>query len=422
LALIEGCKHSLEITIPVSEIASETDRVVEKIREKAKLPGFRPGKVPSAIIKSRFQGDIRQEVLQSLVPKYFKQQAEADQLKVVGTPDVTDVHFEPGEPIRFKAEFEVAPEFELKEYRDLQVVYHEPQVTDADVEKRLEELREQKAEYINIDPRPAQDGDYAVLSLKSLGGVEGPPIERDELMLLIGGEDTLPDFTTNLRGMSPDEVKEFDVTYPAEYGQARLAGKTVKFDCTLKAIRRKDLPDLNDEFARDLGDYQNLDELRDTVRKALFREREEEAQRDAKNKLVQKLVDTHEFPLPEVWVNRQIELQVEQQLRILAAQGMDPRNVKLDWEKVRNSQKDRAIREVKEVLILDRIAEREGIDATNEEVDREVQRIAKREREPVAAVRRKLQKDGGLGRIANHFKTEKTLSFLFEQARKVAEE
>ena len=422
MALIEGCKHTVEITIPVSEVVSETERVIERIREKAKLPGFRPGKIPPAIIKTRFQGDIRHEVLESLVPKFFRKQAEADQLKVVGTPDVTEVHFDPGEPIRFKAEFEVAPEIDLKDYRDLQVIYREPQVTDEDVEKRLQEVREQKAEYVNIDPRPAQDGDFAVMSLKSLDGVEGPPIDRDELTLEVGGADTLPDFTENLRGMSPDEEKEFSIKYPDDYGGEKLAGKTVRFLCKLKTLRRKELPEINDEFARDLGDFQNLDELRETVRKTLLREREEEAQRDAKNKLVAKLVDMHEFPLPEFWVNRQIEAQVEQQLRILASQGMDPRKIQLDWEKVRNTQKDRAMREVKASLILDRIAERESIDATNDEVDKEVQRIARRDREPAAAVRRRLEKDGSLGRIANHFRTEKTLSFLFDHARKVAEE
>ena len=265
MALIEGCKHTVEITIPVSEVVSETERVIEKIREKAKLPGFRPGKIPPAIIKTRFQGDIRHEVLESLVPKFFRKQAEADQLKVVGTPDVTEVHFDPGEPIRFKAEFEVAPEIELKDYRDLKVIYREPQVTDEDVEKRLQEVREQKADYVNIDPRPAQDGDFAVLSLKSLEGVEGPPIERDEVTLEVGGADTLPDFTESLRGMSPDEEKEFEIKYPEDYGQAKLSGKTVRFLAKLKTIRRKELPELNDEFARDLGDYQSLEELRESL-------------------------------------------------------------------------------------------------------------------------------------------------------------
>jgi trigger factor len=420
LALVEGCKHALEISIPAPEVEAETSRVVADVQKRAKLPGFRPGKAPATLIRKQFSGDIRQQVLEALIPKFLQQQVEAENLNIVGRPDVTEVHFHDGEPLRFKAEFEVVPEIELKDYKDVEVPYHDPEVTEEDVDKRIAEIREQKAQYVNVDPRPIEHGDHAVVALESLSGVEGEPVKSDEMVLEIGGTDTFDAFTENLTGLSPGDEKDFDVTYPEEYGSKRLAGKTVRFHATVKGIRRKELPELNDEFAQDLGDYRSVDELREAVRKSLFAQRQHEAQSEAKNKIVDQLVDSHDFPVPEVFVERQIQNRVEQSLRGLAEQGVDPRKLDLDWEKIKESQRDKALREVKASMLLSRIAERESIGAARDEVDAEVERIAKQRREVFAAVQMKLEKDGTIGRIASHIQTEKTLNFLFEHARKTA--
>jgi trigger factor len=417
VALVEGCKHSLDITVPVADVEQETARVATSIQGKVRLPGFRPGKAPMTIVKTRFASDIRQEVLEALVPRFLQAAVEKERLQLVGRPDVVDVHFHSGEPLRFKANFEVAPTFELGEYRGLTITYDEPEVTDADVEERIAQIRDQKAEYVNEEPRPLQDGDYAVVSLESLSGVE-QKVSQDELMLKIGDEATMSAFTENLRGVAPEESREFEVTYPADYERENLAGRTVMFKVVVKAVRRKELPELNDEFAKDLGDFQTLDELKETVRKTLFREREYKAKEDAKHQLLDKLVDSHDFPVPDAYIDRQIQVNVENQLRSLAGQGVDPRGIKLDWEKVRESQKDRAARDVRASLILDKIGDREAVGATQEEVDREVQRVARQAREAVAITRARLQKDGGIAKIAGHIRTEKTLNLLFEQARK----
>jgi trigger factor len=419
VALVEGCKHSLEITIPAAEVDKETERAAAAIQKKVRLAGFRPGKAPLSIVKTRFAGDIRQEVIEKLVPRFFYDTVEKEHLQVVGRPDFTDVHLHAGEPLRFKVAFEVAPTFELGEYRGITIPYSEPEVTEADVAERLEQVRDQKAEYVNEEPRPLVDGDFAVVSLESLSGV-AEKISQDELMLKLGDESTMAPFTENLRGAAPDDVREFEVTYPADYERKPLAGRTVKFRATVKAVRRKELPDLNDEFAKDLGDFKTLEELKEALRRNILREREQRAQEEAKHQLIEKLVDAHDFAVPNAYIDSQIETNVQNQLRALAAQGMDPKGLKLDWTKVRESQKGRAERDVKAALLLDKIAEREAVGATQEEVDREVQRIARQQREAVAVTRAKLQKDGVIPRIAGNIRTEKTLSFLFEQARKEA--
>jgi len=417
--LVEGCKHALDISVPVAEVEQETERAAVAIQGKARLPGFRPGKAPLSIVKTRFAGDIRQEVLDALVPRFLQAAVEKENLQLVGRPGISDVHFHAGEPLRFKAEFEVAPTFELGEYRGVTITYDEPEVTEADVDARVEQIRDQKAQYVNEEPRALADGDYAVVSLESLEGVE-EKVSQEELMLKIGDEATMKEFSESLRGASPDDIREFEVTYPEDYDRPNLAGKTVKFRAVVKAVRRKDLPDLNDEFAKDLGDFKTLEELRETIRKSIQQEREHRAQEEAKSQLIDKLVDSHEFPVPEAYIDRQVQINVENQLRSLAAQGVDPKQIKLDWAKVRESQKDRAVKDVKASLILDKIGEREAIGATQEEVDREVNRIARQQREAAAVTRAKLQKEGGLARIAGHIRTDKTLGFLFEQARKEA--
>ncbi|MEP6714226.1 MAG: trigger factor [Terriglobia bacterium] len=416
---MEGCKHELEVSIPADAVASETGVVTETFRQKAHLKGFRSGKAPLSLVRKNFSGEIRQQVLENLVPKFFEAKVKEENLHLVGTPNISDVHFHEGEPLRFKAQFEVYPEFSVSEYKGVEVPYSEPEVTDEDIAKRVEEIRDGKATYANEEPRPLADGDYAVISLESLAGTD-EPVKSDEVQILIGGPETMPGFTENLTGASPGDEKEFDVTYPAEYGREQLAGKTIRFKAAVKGLRRKELPELNDEFAQDLGDFRTVDELKEAVRKSILGQRTMEAQRAAKDKIVDKLVDANDFPVPEAFVDRQIENRVDQRLRALAQEGVDPKSFNLDWSKIKEAQRDQALREVRASLILGKVAERESIVATNEEVDRELDRVSRQEREAVASVRKKLQQNGGLDRIAAHIQTEKTLNFLFDNAAKTA--
>ena len=413
------CKRSIEIEISLEQVQKARQEVTETIRAKARLPGFRPGKASLDIIRARFPEEIRREVLDKLIGPAFRARVDKDGLKVVGTPDISDLKFEPDQPIRFTAAFEVAPEFEIGPYRSLSVQYEEPRVADQEIDERLEAMRESKAEYVNVDPRPIEDGDYVMVSLKSVAGL-AEPLVQETVQLHIGDKDSLPEFAQNLVGAELGETKEFDVAYPADYGQENLAGRTVRFAITPKVIRRKDLPALDDEFARDLGDYQNLDELKTAVHKAIFAEKQFAAQQKAKETLLDQLVDANVFPVPEVYVDRQIENQVRNRLRDLQAKGVDPKSIQLDWEKVKESQKDQAARSVKVALLLEKIAERESIYATKDEVDREIAILARREREALPVVRARLEKEGFIPRLSEHIRTEKAVQFLFDQAEKHA--
>jgi len=409
----------LDITVPAAVVAQEMEKVVADIAKKAKMPGFRPGKAPLSLVKSRFPNEIRQETIDQLIPRFLEEAIQKDKLEVVSRPNVVDLHFHDGEELHFKVEFEVAPQFELGEYTGLAVKYNEPEVTEQDVEGRLDSIREQRAEYINIDPRPIVDGDYVAVSLKSLEG-SAKPVERDDVQLKVGDADAVKEFNEHLVGMSPGDEKEFDVNYPAEYAEESLAGRTVKFHMKVNVLRRKELPALDDDFAQDLGDYKNMEELRGAIRAAILRERENEAKSEAKTQILDQLVASHDFPVPEVFVDRQVRNNVEQQLSALAMQGVDVSKMNLDWAKLREAQKDRATKDVKASLLIEKIADRESVVALQDDVDREVQRYARQQRKPVAQVRMDLDKNGGLGRIAGQIRTEKTLNFLFDKARKEA--
>jgi trigger factor len=421
MALIEGCKHSLDLTIPAAVIQAETERVTLTYQKKAHLQGFRPGKAPLSIVRQNFGSRIQQDVLEALVPKAIDAKFQEERLNVVGQPEVKDFHFHEGQEAHFKVEFEVAPEIELGDYRALEVPYGEPAVTDKDVDEQLERMRNEKAEFVNEDPRPAQDGDHVLVALHSTSGVD-EPVQSDSLSLELGSSETMPEFSEAVRGLQPGDEKDITITYGEDYGSENLAGKTVGFHLTLKQIRRKELPELNDEFAKDLGDYQTLDDLKTAIRNQVFRERENEAQEAAKTKLVDLLVDKHDFPVPNAYVETQLRNSAENLLRSFAAQGANPADLKFDFERFKESQRDRAIRDVRGSLLLDTIATRESIDALQDEVDRELQVAARRERQPVAALRAQWEKNGTLRRVANHIRTAKTLNFLFENARKVAPE
>ncbi len=423
MALVEGCKHELEITIPAEAMAEESSKVELTVQQKAHLKGFRPGKAPISVIRKNFAAEIRQEVLENLIPKFIDQECEKENLRVVSRPEIQDVHFHDDGSVHFKTQFEVAADFELQEVRGLEVGYSEPEATDEDVEKRLNDIRESRAELVNVDPRPAQDGDHCLVSLESIAGLDGKPVKQDELNIEIGSENTMAPFSEALRGAMPGDEREAEVSYPEDYAAENLAGKTVRFRITLKTIRLKELPELNDEFAQDVGDFTTLEELRDEIRKAIFREREFMAQTGAKNALIEKLVDLHDFPVPDSYVDQQLQTNLENQLRTLAAQGADVQKLAegIDWNKYRESQGERARRDVRGSLVLGKIADRESIYPTQDEVDAEVQRLARQQREPVAAVRMKLEKDGSMNRIANRIRTEKVLNFLFEHAVKVAQ-
>ncbi len=416
------CKREIELEIPADVAKKATDKVARDLAKVARIPGFRPGKAPIPLIRKRYADDIQGEVLQSLVPEYLEKALDEQKMIPVTRPEVDKVDFKDGEPLKFRAVFEVLPEFELGTYKNLEVKIQPVEAGDAQVDKAIEEMRDRAATFVPAEGRAAQDGDFVLIKLAGTPVGEGEPVEADNIMCHIGAEETLESFTENLRGANPGETKKFRSQYPADYPDPKLAGKTYDFTVEVLAIKVKQLPELNDEFAKEVAGeaagVSTVDEMKKKIRENLEAAKEDQQKAEAREKILEALVKSHEFPVPEALVQNQMDVRLERTLRQLTAQGIDPRQVNVDWASMRQRQHDRAVDDVKAELLLDKIAGAEKIDATDEEIDKEIEHLAQHQgNESATALRARLTKQGALDRMKAQLRSNKTLEWLYSNAR-----
>ncbi len=412
--------REIEVEIPHEEVARETDVLIQKYQKLARIPGFRSGHAPASIIRQRFAQDIQNDVIDALVPRYFRKETDRLGLAPISQPRVTDLHAHTGEPLRFKASFEVMPEIKVEGYKELRADHPEITVTDAEVEESLKGLQEQKASFNPIEGSPIADGDYAQVALDGTPKQEeegAKPVHMDDVLVEIGGKNTMPEFTENLRGAIAGDERNFDVVYPAEFSDERLRGKTFSYKVKVNAIKQKSLPELNEDFVKELGEFSTVDEVRQRIREGMEHERRHAAEREGKDKLLAQLIERNEFEVPEALVERQVDVRIERGLRALAAQGLTPEAMKkMDMPRLRAGQRDQAVQEVKAALLLDKIADNEKIEVADEEIDREIEALAKQTNQAPAAIRSRLTRDGALDRIRNRIRSEKALDFLYRQS------
>jgi trigger factor len=417
-------KREISVEIPAAEVARETELQIQRYQKSARLPGFRAGHVPASIIKQRFGDGLRADVAEALIPKHFRREAEKLGLIPVSQPRVTDMHLHEGEPLTFKATFEVLPEIQVEGYKDLRADKPEIAVTDDEVEQALTSLREQHATYSTVEGRTLAEGDFAQASMDGkpkdgadVAEAKANPVHMDDVLIEIGGKNTVAEFSQNLTGASAGDERTFDVSYPEDTQDKRLAGKTFVYTVKVNGIKQKSMPELNDDFAKELGEFTSLDAVRKQIRENMEAERRHNAERESKDKLVAELVKRNEFEVPESLVDRQIDLRLERGLRALAAQGMKMEDLKkMDLPRLRAGQRDQAVQDVKSSLLLERVADLEKIEVNDEEVNRELEALAKQSKQTSEAVRARLTEDGGLDRIRNRIRSEKTLEFLYHQS------
>ena len=417
-------KREISVEIPAAEVARETEAQIQRYQKSARLPGFRAGHVPASIIKQRFGEGLKSDVAEALIPKYFQREAEKQGLIPVSQPRVTDLHMHDGEPLRFKASFEVLPEIKVEGYKELRADKPEISVTDEDVEQALNSVREQHATFATVEGRALAEGDFAQASMdgkpkdgKDVANAKANPVHMDDVLIEIGGKNTVPEFTQNLTGASAGEERVFDVSYPEDVSDKRLAGKTFVYTVKVNGIKQKSLPELNDDFAKELGEFTSLDQVRKQIRENMEAEKRHTAEHEAKDKLVAELVKRNDFEVPESLIDRQIDLRLERGLRALAAQGMKMEDLKkMDLPRLRAGQREQAVQDVKSSLLLERIADLEKIEVGEEELDQEIESLAKQSKQTSEAVRARLTQDGGLDRIRIRIRSEKTLNFLYHQS------
>jgi len=411
------CRRELDLEIPAEEVSKATEKVAKDFAKLARVPGFRPGKAPIALIKKRFADDIKGEVLQTLVPEHVEKAVAEQKLTPVSQPQVDKLEFHEGQPVKFRASFEVLPEFSLSNYKNLEIEMPEMAITDASVASTLTEMQQRAATFAPVEGRVVQNDDFVQVKLVGTPEGGGEPLNAESVLCHVGAEETMEPFNENLRGANIGDHKNFDVEYPADYPDAKLAGKKFHYSVDVLGIKTKKLPELNDEFAKDVSDATSLDELKKKVREGLEQERDHRQKDLQREKVLAELVKLHDFPVPDSLVEHQMDVRLERVVRSLAQQGVDPRAVNVDWVSLRKRQEERAKDDVKAELVVDRIATEEKIEVNDDELEHELEHMASHSGESAEAIRARLTKQGALDRMKAKLRSDKTVDWLAQNAR-----
>ena len=423
--------RSIQVEAPAEEVDKAFTRIVKQYAKLARIPGFRAGKVPPQLIKNRFAKEVRQEVLESLVSEKFRSALEEQKLNPVSQPQVSELQLFEGQPLKFTATFEVLPEIDVTGYDTVSASKPDTAVTEDEYQAELDAILDHHATVEPVEEdRPLADGDWAEITFKGqvqelaqTVGEEGleskaqeQPLTGEDVLVEVGGKNTLPAFNEALRSARIGQELTFEATYPAEFGDARLAGKTVAYDVTVKAIKKKEYPERDEEFAKQLGPYSDWNDFETRLRERLESRKKDSLEAQERDKMLDEIVAKFNFPVPETFVQQQIDARLERGLRALAAQGMSSEAMRqLDFGRLRESNRDQAINEVKASLILDRIAEQENISISDDELERELLMLSIQAREPLEALRKRMVEDGSLERMREQIRREKTGTTLYER-------
>lgn len=422
-------RKEIKIEIEAEEVRAEFERVTQEYARAVTVPGFRKGNAPVSVVRTRYKKDIQGDVLKRLVPEAVEQAITESGLNVIGQPDV---HLENEgldkfgqESISLHAHVEVMPDVALGEYKGLEAARRTRPVNDEEVERVIENLREASASLQPVEDRASEVGDTVTVDIQ--GRYLEPPADDDvnvsDVDILLGGEGVLPEFTEQLTGVRPDEVKTFTVVYPEDFNAQGLAGKSIEYTATVTAVRRKETPELDDEWVTSLGEEEvgNVEQLRERVRENLTKNAEHESEHRLRDEVLSALIEQHRFEVPETIVSYQANQILQSMIRDMISRGMDPRTQEVNWDAMRDMVRDRAGDDVRGSMLLERVAEAENIEVSDEEVEAEIQSLAEGSRQTVEQVRAALTKQGGERSIADRLRNRKALDFLVQNA-KVREE
>jgi len=427
---ISPTRKQIDVEIDAAAVRTVYDRISDNYAKAASVPGFRPGHAPRAVVRTRFKDQIRTEVLRELLPEAVQQAVEEHKLEPLGEPELNLENSEGldqlgQQPISFNVSVEVLPEIKLGKYKGLEVARSSRPIKDEDVDRVIESLREGSATLEPVEDRGAQPNDTVTASFHGTfpGEPDAEPIKVEDVDVVLGGEGVVQEITDQLTGTRPDDEKTFTINYPPDFSARGLAGKEVAYTVKVSAVRIKELPDLDDEWAQSLGDeIESLAQLRTKVRADLEQQVKQEADNKMRGALMRQLVEAHEFELPERLVEHQTEHRLESVVRDMIGQGLDPRNPELQWDKARESLKEQASYDLRSSLLLEHIAGEEKIEVSDQEVEDEINAIAEASRQSADQVRAILTKQGGERSIAGRLRNRKALELLVENSRVTDEE
>jgi trigger factor len=418
---VNETRRNLTVEIPPDVVDAEIARIAARYGKAAKIPGFRPGKVPSKVIRQRFKHQILHDVAHELVERAVEEALTERGVQPVDTPDIGDVNVEEGRPLTFKAEFDVLPSFDPGDFSTIEARRTPPSVDDAGVDQALEQLRERSARFEPVEDGVVDDGHTVVLDLERQGfdkdGQPGEKTRHEKVPIEIGGSANPPGLDAELKGLSTGGQKTFRLRFPDDYSVAELAGTEVGYSVTVHDVRTRVVPPLDDEFAKDMGEFETLDALKVRVRQDLENEAKEASDRQVRADVLKKLASRVPFPVPGSLVDREVDRRVEEFAHRLMDQRIDPRKANIDWAAFREAQREPAGESVASALVLDEIVKREDVAVSEAELDAELEKYSARSGLTVPAVRARLEQEGGLARLAAGLRREKALSRVMDRAR-----
>ncbi|HEY3157582.1 MAG TPA: trigger factor [Vicinamibacterales bacterium] len=413
---VSETQKKLTIEIPSDIVDAEIDRIAKGYSKQARIPGFRPGKVPSTIIKQRFREQIHHDVMHDLIPRAVEEALQERGIEPVATPDIKDVSLSEGQPLKFTADVETVPPFDPGDLSTLSLRRPSAAITEDAVGRTLDQLRERAARHESVEGRPVAEGDTVVVDLDRTDP-DGKIDHHEGVSLELGAAGNPPGFDQHVIGVNVGEEKTFVIHFPDDYAVKDMANTDVTYKVMVKEIRRKVLPELDDEFAKDVGEFESLDALRERVRADMQADAERHARQHVRNDLLKQLGERISFELPSSLVDREIDRRLEEFVRRLMDQNVDPRKAGIDWSQFREAQREPARDAVSSALVLDEIARRENLTVAAEDVDKEIEQFAGRSGRTPAALRAQLEKEGGLARLTAGLRREKAVDFAMSRAK-----
>jgi trigger factor len=411
---LSSCKRDLQAEVPVQEVEQEVDRIARDYSRNVKVPGFRPGKVPLNIIRQRFGSDLLKEATQKIIERCWRDAITERNIIPLAEPVIKEMDSKPGVPLKFTLSFEILPALEVKDYKGVPVTLPSSEVTDDGLNQAIESLRERHAQFVPVDGE-ARDGLYLTLTVD--GQFEGAdkPTREDDITLVIGHPQTNVDFSTNLRGAKAGETRTFEVSYPDDYHRKQFAGKKVRYTVLVKDIKEKQLAEVNDDFAKDIGS-DSVEALRTKVRDEMVTQAKQSAEKKAREALLDSIVQRQTVEVPECMVQDELEAQAHRIANKLAYQGIDINQTAIDWKKVFEEERPRAEQSVRRALFLDAIARQENIEVPAAEVDSELEKIAEGTGKSAVALRAQLEKEERIHSFEQHLRQNKALDFIYRNA------
>ncbi len=418
---VNQTRKNLKVEIPPDVVDAEIARVAARYGKAARLPGFRPGKVPAKVVRQRFKSQILHDVAHELVERAVEEALTERGVEPVDTPDIRDINVEEGQPLTFKAEFDIVPSFDPGEFASIEARRSPVAIDDAAVDQALERLRDRSARFEPVEEGLVGDGHTVVVDLERQGfdkeGQAGEKTRHERVPVELGAPANPPGLDRELRGLTAGSTKAFRLHLPDDYAVPELAGTEVAYHVTVHDVRQRVVPALDDEFAKDLGEFDTLEALRGRVRQDLEAEAREASERQVRADVLKKLAARVPFAVPGSLVDREIDRRVEEFARRLMDQRIDPRKTNIDWAAFREGQREPASEAVASALVLDEIARRDDVGVSETEIDAELERYSARSGLTVPAVRSRLEQEGGLANLAAGLRREKALSRVMDQAR-----